>query len=171
MHNEAIKYVWSVYDKHPKAFINKIVLDVGSMDINGNNRSFFEGCHYTGLDLGHGKNVDVICPIHKYNPGILYDTIICTEMLEHDEHYKQSLQNMYKLLKPGGLLVLTAASNNRPEHGTKRTTPHASPNTPDYYQNITLNMLVNSLQPGLFAESQTTQSPDLRDIYFYGIKK
>lgn len=170
MHTEVIKYIWSVYDKHPKMFVDKNVLDVGSRDINGNNRIFFEDGYYTGLDLGKGKNVDVVCPIHKYI-STQYDTIICTEMLEHDEHYKESLKRMYELLRPGGLLIITAAGSARPEHGTRRTTPHASPDTPDYYKNITIEMLRKEFRPGMFEESETKNSHDMRDIYFYGIKK
>ena len=53
-HQAQIDYINSVKDKHPKLFKNKSVLDVGSMDINGNNTIHFTDCNYLGLDIGEG---------------------------------------------------------------------------------------------------------------------
>jgi hypothetical protein len=85
-HQAQIDYINSVKDNHPKFFKNKSVLDVGSMDINGNNTIHFTDCDYLGLDIGEGKNVDIVCPIHKFVSLYKFDVVISTEMLEHDKY-------------------------------------------------------------------------------------
>lgn len=157
MHTEQIEFCKQILIKYPYHFQNVKVLDVGSQDINGNNRYLFTNCNYLGLDIGPGKNVDIVSPIHIYyeylqEPNSLkkyseFNTIISTEMLEHDKHWLKSIKAMYNLLAQGGLLLITAAGKNRAEHGTTRTTPEASPHTTDYYKNITIPMLQQALKP------------------------
>jgi len=144
MHDEQIDFCKKVKKKYPNHFKKKRVLDVGSLDINGNNRYLFKNCHYLGLDIVAGNNVDIVCHVHELiydNPLPIFNTIICTEMLEHDKHWKKSLTAMYLLLKKGGLLLITAAGINRPEHGTTKTTPEDSPGTNNYYRNISAKMI------------------------------
>ena len=167
-HKEQIEYCLSIKKKFPDYFIAKRVLDAGSMDINGNNNYLFEDCKITKLDLGEGKNVDTICPVHKYKSGILFDCIISTEMLEHDRYYEKSLKTMFDLLKSDGLLILTAAANRRKEHGTHRTDVHSSPYTLDYYKNVTKEMIMGSMDMNKFKEFSLII--DAKDINFWGIK-
>ena len=180
MHPEQIEFCQHIANHYPQHFEHKIVLDVGSQDINGNNQYLFTNCEYWGLDIGEGENVDIICPVHLYSETRQkhepkqFDTIVSTEMLEHDCFYKESIRAMYNLLKPGGFLLVTAASINRAEHGTKRTTPHASPHTPDYYKNITIQMVKEALKPYLIENPNMVFNIEVfnqaKDIGFYLIK-
>jgi len=77
-----------------------------------------------------------------------FDTIISSECFEHDPEYKESFLKIYNILKPNGLFLFTCASTGRPEHGTRRTSPHDSYGTSvglkdmqDYYKNLTCNDL------------------------------
>ena len=169
MHLQQRQYCESIKEKYPQHFENKRVLDVGSMDINGNNRYLFANCEYLGIDLGEGRNVDLVCPIHEFKSN-KFDTIISTEMLEHDKHWERSLISMYNLLKKGGLLMLTAASTNRKEHGTIRTEPKSSPFTNDYYKNITVEMLNSVLADLQYSVYEVTISNEGKDIGFILIK-
>jgi len=162
-------YCRNIKNKFPDYFKYKIVLDVGSMDINGNNKFLFNECNYIGLDLGNGENVDIICPVHDYNPGFQFDTIISTEMLEHDQYYKKSLKKMFNLLKFGGLMIITAAAKNREEHGTHRTNRRSSPFTLDYYKNVTKKMITKSLNMQKFKDYSLEIIEN--DLFFWGIKK
>jgi SAM-dependent methyltransferase len=168
MHRSVKNFVSRVKERYPDSFINKNVLEVGSLDINGSVRQFFTRCNYTGIDITKGPGVDIVSPVHQYHPSELFDTIISTEMLEHDIHMKKSLKQMVDLLKPGGLLLITAAGYGRPEHGTTASSPGSSPATNDYYCNVTAKMLTSALPLESF--SQWDISYINHDIRFYGIK-
>ena len=109
----------------------------------------------------------------------LFDTIISTECFEHDPEYAESFMKIYNMLKPGGLFCFTCASTDRPEHGTRRTTPGDSYGTignlddmSDYYKNLTAQDL-NTVLPLnlLFSAWDTYYNNSSKDLYFVGIKK
>ena len=163
-----------VKHKFKKKFANCRVLDIGSLDINGNNRFLFDGDYeYVGVDIGEGKNVDVVCRGHEYIGEKPFDVVISTECFEHDEFYDLTLQNMYLHLKPGGIFLFTCATTGRKEHGTKRTSPKNAPFVTDYYKNITEQDVREVLNvQDLFSDFQfiaRTSAP--HDLYFWGVKK
>lgn len=154
----------------------KKVLEVGSKIINGSPRKHFTWCDYTGIDLSKGWGVDKVFDICE--PFILpdgfyqsYNTVISTEMLEHCSKWQLALVRMFHCVKPGGLLLITCAGPERAEHGTKRTTPECSPNTTDYYRNISKEDFKSVLPSELFSLYVLMNGRDKQDLYFYGIKK
>ena len=161
--------------------VKRDYLDVGSLDINGNNRYLFdEPCNYTGVDICEGPNVDIAGVFHTLDwEGKSYDVVVSTEMLEHDRHWENSIQLMWSLVKPGGLLVLTAGGEGRPEHGTRRTTPDDSPFTSkmddewaDYYHNITEWDIITAIpKTDEFVVYEISHHHESKDIYFVGMKK
>lgn len=46
MHSEARHFLNFICKQYPDLFIDKIVLDVGSADINSNNHCYFQNCEY-----------------------------------------------------------------------------------------------------------------------------
>ena len=54
--------------------------------------------------------MDVVSLVHEYQPGRMFDTVISTEMLEHDPHWRESVARMIELVKPGGRLIITCAA-------------------------------------------------------------
>jgi len=36
-----------------------------------------------------------------------FDLVTCTEVIEHIEHYRETLREMFRILKPGGVLVVS----------------------------------------------------------------
>jgi SAM-dependent methyltransferase len=180
MHREARDFTIFVKNILTNYFINKRVLDVGSGDINGNNRFLFENCLYAGNDVIKATNVTIVSKT-KDLPFInnTFDTIISTECFEHDPEYKESITKIYSMLKPGGLFCFTCASTDRPEHGTRRTSPHESYGTIgklddmiDYYKNLNetdLNDVLNLNE--LFSGWDTYYNSESKDLYFVGIKK
>lgn len=147
------------------------VLDCGSLDINGCNRGLFSTKDYTGIDLGPGRNVDVVSRIHEFAAADgTFDIVISTECLEHDRFWAESLRNMYRVCKPGGLMVLSCATTGRPEHGTRASEKEASPFTNDYYRNLTAVDLRWVLHKPMFSDSQFLIEPEACDLYFWGRK-
>ena len=60
MHGQASDFTLFVKQILGNYFINKRVLDVGSGDINGNNRFLFENCEYDGNDVIQANNVTIV---------------------------------------------------------------------------------------------------------------
>ena len=172
----------SVKNGYPHLFTDVKVLDIGSLDINGNTRHFFSHpYYYIGLDLAPGPNVDVVCPAHLYDCGFKFDVVVSGECFEHDMYYARSLNNMVNLLKPGGLMIFSCATDGRPEHGTLRTTPHDAPflsqlgeEWGNYYKNLNESDIRKVLDvDNLFSNFEFTTNLlyDVCDLYFWGIKK
>lgn len=172
-HQSQIDFMLSVKSRFPERFQNCRVLDIGSLDLNGNNRYLFENYKYLGVDIGYGNNVDLVCPGHKLRDSEGFDIVISTECLEHDEYWIDTLCNMVDLTKKDGLFLLSCATTGRPEHGTKNKSPLDSPFTTDYYKNITINDIQFAIDiQSVFKqyELKTISNPSC-DLYFWGIKK
>jgi len=176
-HREQQQYVNGVKSKFPQFFSNQKVLDCGSLDINGNNKHFFNNCDYTGIDVGPGRNVDIVSLIHEFDaPDESYDVIISTECFEHDMHYELSFQNIVRLLKPEGMFIFTCATTGRAEHGTRRTTRGCAPllqgEWSDYYMNVTEEHVRAAINiEDTFSEFKFQEQHPPHDLQFWGIKK
>lgn len=174
-HPQQIEFCKSVKKLFPDKFINVSVLDVGSLDINGNNRYLFEQYKYIGVDIGEGRNVDVVCRGHVYDTEQRFDTVISTECFEHDEFYNLTIANMYRLLSPGGLFLFTCATTGRAEHGTRRSSPSSAPfvaELNDYYKNLTEADIRQIMDfDANFSSYQFSMDAGSCDLYFWGIKK
>lgn len=187
------KFCRQIRRKFRSHFINANIIDCGSLDINGNNRWLFrrnlfnwKGINsYVGIDILLGDNVDILGHTHDVLPRIMslpmaffiqkkgkpvwpIDVVISTEMLEHDRHWKKSIQAMYDILRPGGLLLITAGGDGRMEHGTSMHVPVDSPATLDYYCNISNEMFESVLPNHLFEHYIIRQTNG--DFQFAGIK-
>jgi len=177
MHIQQMAFFKSVRDRYPDYFNKASVLDVGSLDRNGCNKPLFTGCQYYGMDIGPGKNVNIIAPVHLSGfPAGYFDTIISGECFEHDLHFIDSIKEIVRILRPGGLFAMTCATGRRAEHGTKRRGPNNSPLTviieawQDFYQNRTAEDFEEipefSQMEGVFSVERGN-----KDLYYYGIKK
>lgn len=180
MHPEARDFTLYVKKILSDFFENKKVLDVGSGDINGNNRFLFTNCEYDGNDVIQANNVTIVSKTKDLPiADNTFDTIISTECFEHDPEYRESFIKIYKMLKPDGLFCFTCASTGRGEHGTRRTTPENSygaigglEDMADYYGNLTEKDLNDVLKLNDSFSVWDTYYNDLtKDLYFLGIKK
>jgi SAM-dependent methyltransferase len=67
-------------------------------------------CDYTKeLMRVAGITVDVVDLNNQALPycDATFDLVTCTEVIEHIEHYRHTIREIYRVLKPGGLFVLT----------------------------------------------------------------
>jgi SAM-dependent methyltransferase len=170
----------AVQSLFPEYFKNVDVCDIGSLDINGNNHFLFEDYSYIGVDVGKGKNVNIVSKGHEYKPidGKKYDTVISTECFEHDMYWDKTITNVCEnLLRSGGLFLFSCATDGRPEHGTNRTKPWDSPLTQqyedwgDYYMNVTEEMVREKIDlDKYFVYYKFYVNNDSCDLYFWGIK-
>lgn len=195
-HKEQKIFLDKIKQKLPKAFKDCKVLDIGSFNVNGNEKPWFENCDFIGLDIGPGNGVDVVCPANEYDaPNESFDTIISCECWEHNPFYKESIINSVRMLKSGGYFIFTCATTGRPVHGTKtqdkidrEKSVTAQGNTSDnwitmpnvfrdnwdseYYKNVTeedVRQCINIEET--FSSYQFEVEDNHCDLYFWGIKK
>jgi SAM-dependent methyltransferase len=178
-HPQQTDFCLSVKKKFPSYFKGGWVLDIGSLDINGNNQYLFENAGYIGVDLLPGKNVDFTSKAHELQfPDSSFDVIISTECFEHDPYYELSIINIVRMLKPGGLFLFTCATTGRPEHGTRRTTPDDAPftqsfgNWGDYYKNLEAHHIEKAIDcEACFQQYEFLTQHETHDLYFWGLKQ
>lgn len=117
VHQAVLDFLTEVKAKVPENFISVKVFELGSLDVNGTPRRFFENCDYIGVDWRPGPCVDIVKFVHELDfPNEAFDTIISTEMLEHDRWAKLSFVNALRMLKKPGLFVFTCANEKRAPH-------------------------------------------------------
>lgn len=89
------------------------VADIGAYDVNGNLRSLFActAWQYVGFDLAAGPNVDVVLPSESEWPNIpsdAFDVVVSVSTLEHTRHPWLVIKEIARIVRPGGLVCLTA---------------------------------------------------------------
>ncbi len=161
-----------VRKEYPKKFKRARVLEIGSLNVNGSVRQYFEACDYTGIDCHAGRDVDVVTLAHEYQ-GEPFDTVISCECFEHDPHLRETIDAVYRLLKPHGLFVATWAGPARPEHGTKQSDgQHWGPDH-EYYRGVSAHEFL-SLVKDQYYPRRISAKVDAKggedDVYFWGVK-
>lgn len=164
-------FIAGVKARWPAHFVRTKVLEVGSYNVNGSVREFFEEpTLYIGLDVAPGRGVDVVGDGADYDTEERFDVVISAECFEHNPRWIDTFINMIRLCKSEGLVILTCATNERPEHGTKRTSPADSALVTDYYRNLSVLDFENCVgPPKVFAWYGWEMRGN--DLYFYGVKR
>jgi SAM-dependent methyltransferase len=115
MHSSALTNAKKFFDTYSTAMPDgAIVVDVGSMDING---SIKDVCptrfNYVGIDFESGKNVDLVMldpyvvPVHDEK----VDIVTASSVFEHSEMFWVLFLDIMRILKPNGLFYLNVPSN------------------------------------------------------------
>ena len=158
---------------------NGNVLEIGSYQVNedGRLRAIFSGCSFTGVDLVQGPGVDIVASGHEINlPPDSFDVTLSAECFEHNPLWRETFANMYRMTKPGGVVIITCASRGRVEHGTTRSArPNYSPGTThigwDYYMNLTRKDFEHAFNISeMFNNHHFYDVKSSNDLYFFGVK-
>ncbi|MGN0247298.1 MAG: methyltransferase domain-containing protein [Lachnospiraceae bacterium] len=120
MHKSSMLRMGWFVKNYVKGGENKKVLDVGSYNVNGCYKSLFADIDigYVGLDIEKGPNVDVVMDeIYSWDSieDESFDYIISGQAFEHIEYPWLTIKEIYKKLKPGGIICLIAP-NSLHEH-------------------------------------------------------
>ena len=110
------------YFNNPIFIKDKRIIEIGSRDVNGNvkdNIMSYGPREYIGVDIEHGKNVDVICKaedlLNMYDSES-FDIVISTELMEHVYDWRRVISNMKLLCKSGGYVMITTRSFGFAKH-------------------------------------------------------
>ena len=114
MHESVLKWVEGVVKEFtPQA----PVLEVGSCDVNGSVRGLFPE-PYLGVDVVAGKGVDQVVSADAPLPfdDEAFETVVSTECLEHCLDPVDLLDEMVRVLRPGGTLIISMRGNGFGRH-------------------------------------------------------
>jgi len=93
--------------------LDSIVLDAGAGECRF--KAFFKDHQYIAVDAAYGdatwdySNIDVVSSLDSLPfEDNTFDAVICTQVLEHVNEPQQVLNELYRVLKHGGALYLSA---------------------------------------------------------------
>ena len=142
------------------------VLEYGVHDVNGSPRRLFpRAAEYVGVDPWGGPGVDVMGRAQDYDGGGRFDVVITAEAMEHDPDAAGQIAAAWRALRPGGKLLITAASTGR--------APHRCDGTPgelngEHYANIPAGELADWLEG--WTEKMVQYDPAHGDVYAWAVK-
>jgi SAM-dependent methyltransferase len=135
---------------HNKAFCRLVsetfdcpgpVFEFGAYQVEGQEgyadlRALFPRKQYVGCDMRPGPGVDLVEDVTAISlPDESAGTVLCIETFEHVFEVRRAFDEVFRLLKPGGIFVITSPLNFR-IHGY-----------PDDYWRMTPNCLRRMLSP------------------------
>ena len=168
-HPEQRDFFTRLQADYPEMFVDVSVLEIGSLNINGTIRDFFDAREYVGVDVAPGAGVDVVAEGQNLTyADRSFDVTVSAECFEHNPFWLETFENMVRMSRRW--VVFTCASEGRPEHGTTRTTPQDSPFTLgwDYYRNLTEDDFRAVFDFGVFDWFEFEYNPVSCDLYFIG---
>ena len=142
------------------------VLEFGAHDVNGSPRQLFNGCaEYVGVDPWPGRGVDWMGKAQDYDGQGCFDVVITAEAMEHDPDAQGEIISAWRALKPGGVLLITAAADPRLPH---RCDGYQGELGGEYYKNIDPDDLTDWLRG--WDDTEITHDPRHGDVYAMAVK-
>jgi len=111
MHADARRWVANFATDEPIT-----VIEIGSRNVNGSVQDLFPHATWTGIDREAGPMVDQVTDAMDYTPDMPADLVVCCEVLEHTENWRQIIRRSREWIKPGGALIVTCAGLGREPH-------------------------------------------------------
>ncbi len=159
---------------HNKAFCRLVaenfdcpapVYEFGSFQVEGqegyaNLRAMFPGKTYVGCDMRPGPGVDRVEDVSAINlPDGSAGTVLCIETFEHVFEVRRAFDEVFRVLKPGGIFVITTPLNFR-IHGY-----------PDDYWRLTPSCLRRLMSPYAVRVAGTQGHPSFpHSVMAMGVK-
>lgn len=118
-------YILSWLQTHVLPLVNPNwhVLEIGSLNVNGEARSVFTNAvaSWTGVDRQNGPGVDYVGTVQQACsqqalPQRKFNMVVACETLEHDPRAHVTLSWLRVLLSDGGLLLITTPGYGFPYH-------------------------------------------------------
>jgi SAM-dependent methyltransferase len=158
-----------------KDVFGKSVIEVGSNNVNGSLRPIIEAMEpqeYIGVDIVEGPGVDLLCSAENLVQEFgeeSFDLVISTEMLEHVQDWKQSINNMKRICRPNGVILITTRSRGYPFHGHPADFwRFETEDMESIFSDFEITRLErDEIRPGVFMKAIKPENCVLRDISDY----
>jgi SAM-dependent methyltransferase len=97
-HFQQREFFERIKQQTPEAFDGVEVLEIGSLDINGTVRDFFQAEKYVGVDVAPGPGVDVVGQGETLRyPSDSFDVAVSAECFEHNPEWEATFANMWRM--------------------------------------------------------------------------
>lgn len=101
------RYLITQQIKKYAPYVKGKVLDVGAGSFNRYD-GLFDCDQYLKMDIQAGENINVVGSAEKIPfSDDIFDAIVCTQILGDIKNLNQAIGEFYRVLKPGGLILLT----------------------------------------------------------------
>jgi hypothetical protein len=133
MHREVRDWLAAQFASLPDRLL---VFEVGSKAINGSARDAArpgQVAAWWGCDLVSGAGVDFVGPGEEAVPPWPADVAVCCEVGEHTPRLSAIIDNLVRQVRPGGVLLLTMATETRAAHSAVEGGPLRQG---EYYRNV-----------------------------------
>ena len=160
---------------HPQAFVfakaalkqmrleQPVVVEIGARDINGSVRQLlWRARSYVGVDVAPGHSVDVVANGATFAPLEAPDLVVSTETLEHTDQACAIVGNAALMLRPGGRLLVTCATDPRAPHSGTDGGPLREG---EFYRNVARDDLVGWVEQAGLQVLTCEAHPDRGDLY------
>lgn len=125
MHLNNRRWLEHLKKTYPKNFSKCSVLEIGSQNVNGSIREYFDDCDYVGVDRVAGDGVDIVCQATETKFSKTFDTLAIFSVFEHDLTWRETLKHNLQFLKKGGMcFVCFGAEGNKPHMEIWHEVPH-----------------------------------------------
>jgi hypothetical protein len=169
MHTAAFDFVMRVAQSLPPL---PHVLEFGSREWNGSVREIFTDARwsggYVGVDLAAGAGVEIVGDAATVQLPGLFNAVVCCEVFEHTNRMPAICTNAYRHLRPGGVMIVTCATDPRKPHGACGAN---SPAEGEYYANVPPGLLSHCLLAAGFAAVLLDQKAPPGDLYALALKR
>jgi len=170
----------------------RLAIDLGGADVNGTARGLFDAdyTNWLGVDIAEGPGVDIVADARSWDwhsgrfltsearthAHKRVDLVLCTELLEHvapfpndiaDSGWKAVIGTACRMLRPGGVLMVTCASTGRRPHGARG---ELDVPTGEYYGNVELEPFSAAMESLDWRDWDVKYNPNPGDLYAWAVK-
>lgn len=145
------------------------VLEFGSRNVNGEVRDLLPAAaRYCGIDLRSGPGVSVVADATTFGRSASCDLILCCELLEHTPDGAAICANAARVLRRGGYLIATCATDPRAPHSGIDGGPLQ---VGEHYANVAPRELLAWVADAGLAVRQYEVHEDRGDLYLVAVKR
>lgn len=92
-----------------KKYLHGRLLDLGAGHAKYKGILSEQADQYFAVDIAPGPNIDLVADIHNTGlPDASFDAIVCTQVIEHVKNPFRVLEEIKRLLRPGGVCFISA---------------------------------------------------------------